>query len=587
MQWGMNKATTPYQFGANINGTWSNLGTVSASGEWALSPSTLNITGPITFNSAATFNAAATFNGVTTIPFTQTGTGAVTTTVDNKIKQIVSIKDFGAIGDGGTHPLSERYATLTAAQAVYPFVTSLTQTIDWAAIQAATNSIVSTSPNVGTVFIPTGNYITKDSIDCSSSSYSYLEYRGQGQTYIRNYSATPLATFDCSGATFKTAALKFTNFALWYPTNTSAGSIGVNLVNRQETYFDRMIISGYYNAIVLTDSYAPRVNTSKFQDNKGSAITATDASFKGASITNNTFFGNGIIANAPTLNLISPNGATITGNDFSTNYTHISFKYANGVMVTGNYFENTSTNTYRSFAFDGTSPGNNAIEIVGNTIQWSLGNVLQNVTGLNFSSNHLYAAVFTTDSTATRVRMAGNILETSSSPVVASSLSEPTYEVTLRPLISSSGVKTSDFQAIYSVLARPTNSAHGYIGLTSGNVSLPGYIAWYAPSNVRLGYMGYDATDIKLNLENSAKFIVSAGATQLNGGATVSTSLTVDGLLKLKAYTVATLSTCNGASVGSMVYVTDATAPTYNGTLTGGGAVVVPVFCDGTNWTSH
>ncbi|HHE2958575.1 TPA: hypothetical protein ACO4GH_002116 [Escherichia coli] len=51
----------------------------------------------------------------------------------------VTPEQFGAIGDGIAHPLSERYATLAAAQAVYPFVTSLTQTIDWAACQLAEN----------------------------------------------------------------------------------------------------------------------------------------------------------------------------------------------------------------------------------------------------------------------------------------------------------------------------------------------------------------------------------------------------------------------------------------------------------------
>ncbi|EQA6236850.1 hypothetical protein ACX5DZ_003618 [Enterobacter hormaechei] len=51
----------------------------------------------------------------------------------------VTPEQFGAIGDGTVHPLSERYATLAAAQALYPFVTSLTQTIDWAACQAAEN----------------------------------------------------------------------------------------------------------------------------------------------------------------------------------------------------------------------------------------------------------------------------------------------------------------------------------------------------------------------------------------------------------------------------------------------------------------
>lgn len=51
----------------------------------------------------------------------------------------VTPEQFGAIGDGTVHQLSERYSTLAAAQAVYPFVTALTQTIDWASCQAAEN----------------------------------------------------------------------------------------------------------------------------------------------------------------------------------------------------------------------------------------------------------------------------------------------------------------------------------------------------------------------------------------------------------------------------------------------------------------
>lgn len=57
----------------------------------------------------------------------------------DQVIQYVTPEQFGAIGDGTVHPLSERYSTLAAAQAVYPFVTALTQTIDWAACQAAEN----------------------------------------------------------------------------------------------------------------------------------------------------------------------------------------------------------------------------------------------------------------------------------------------------------------------------------------------------------------------------------------------------------------------------------------------------------------
>lgn len=55
----------------------------------------------------------------------------------------------------------------------------------------------------------------------------------------------------------------------------------------------------------------------------------------------------------------------------------------------------------------------------------------------------------------------------------------------------------------------------------------------------------------------------------------------------LGSYTVSTLPTCNTAAKGRQAFVTDATSPTYNGTLTGGGAVAVPAFCNGTAWTAH
>ncbi len=63
------------------------------------------------------------------------------------------------------------------------------------------------------------------------------------------------------------------------------------------------------------------------------------------------------------------------------------------------------------------------------------------------------------------------------------------------------------------------------------------------------------------------------------------TSGTWNSYLTLKSYTVATLPAAGTA--GRMAYVTDALAPTYNGAAVGGGAVVVPVFDNGTIWTTH
>ncbi len=81
----------------------------------------------------------------------------------------VSVFDYGAIGDGVSRALSTKYATLGDAQAVYPFVTSLTQEIDFCAIQRAidiaapwvwqgSTRATELSGVTGTVYIPAGKY---------------------------------------------------------------------------------------------------------------------------------------------------------------------------------------------------------------------------------------------------------------------------------------------------------------------------------------------------------------------------------------------------------------------------------------------
>ena len=56
----------------------------------------------------------------------------------------------------------------------------------------------------------------------------------------------------------------------------------------------------------------------------------------------------------------------------------------------------------------------------------------------------------------------------------------------------------------------------------------------------------------------------------------------------MPSFTVATLPAASAALQGSWAYVTDAAAtPVYNATAAGGGAVVIPVFCNGTNWVNR
>lgn len=83
---------------------------------------------------------------------------------------------------------------------------------------------------------------------------------------------------------------------------------------------------------------------------------------------------------------------------------------------------------------------------------------------------------------------------------------------------------------------------------------------------------------------------LDAAASDLTNGTTGSGQIVLETSPALEtpvigpAYTVATLPAAGTA--GRRAYVTDASGPTFLSTLTGGGAVVCPVFDDGTNWVA-
>ena len=77
--------------------------------------------------------------------------------------------------------------------------------------------------------------------------------------------------------------------------------------------------------------------------------------------------------------------------------------------------------------------------------------------------------------------------------------------------------------------------------------------------------------------------IDGAGLVTMLNGLGVTGAITATTTLKSGGYTVATLP---AGTTGERAYVTDATAPTYLGALTGGGAVVCPVFKNASAWVS-
>lgn len=67
-----------------------------------------------------------------------------------------------------------------------------------------------------------------------------------------------------------------------------------------------------------------------------------------------------------------------------------------------------------------------------------------------------------------------------------------------------------------------------------------------------------------------------AGSVSQNGGTP-----------RLQSSLVANLPTCNASAAGLQSYVTNATSPTFLTAVVGGGAVVAPVFCNGSAWIAY
>ena len=134
----------------------------------------------------------------------------------------------------------------------------------------------------------------------------------------------------------------------------------------------------------------------------------------------------------------------------------------------------------------------------------------------------------------------------------------------------------------------------GYMALYSAtganNIAL-GYQAGYAGTALTTGtnniFIGYQAQASTASDTN--EIVIGYNQVGLGSNTTVignsSTTLTkAFGVITSTVYTVATLPSASTSGAGARAFVTDALAPTFGATVTGGGAVNVPVYSDGTNW---
>lgn len=188
-----------------------------------------------------------------------------------------------------------------------------------------------------------------------------------------------------------------------------------------------------------------------------------------------------------------------------------------------------------------------------------------------------------------------------------SSLSTPTYPTVTSAVSASATVPVSNVMPFTSdIYRRDINTGHtntvyfsdgqsatvtGY-SITGSGGTPSGTLTLSAPITLASGVTVYNnskaiwlGTGFQVALDTGGSTYLYSDGSVIH--AVASGGFNPAGGMKLPIKTVATLPTCNSGEAGVMMAVSDAASPSYNGTLTGGGSSEIPVFCNGSAWTSH
>ena len=277
----------------------------------------VQIDSPITLSQIESIYSAS--NGSSLIGYNQGGTGAINTTVQFKLQQSVSVKDFGAIGNGTND--------------------------DTSAIQAAVNASNS-------VYFPDGTYLISSSITVNSNNNLYGNGIVKSNASIPLFTITGTSSTQLQNITFN--GLQFVGVWPYYAIQAySVNNLTVTKCRCSQINLLQTVDSVSYSSFTTANSATNLIITNNY--GLSTTATATTVQFIRLlyaikfTVADNvaTGYGDGCLAyggdantNGAYANTRKCYAGTITGNVFDVLNAGIWCSMANDIVISNNVIKN-------------------------------------------------------------------------------------------------------------------------------------------------------------------------------------------------------------------------------------------------------
>jgi hypothetical protein len=505
------------------------------------------------------------------VTYTPAGTGAVATTVQDKLRESVSVMDFGAVGDGVTD--------------------------DTAAIQAAINSI----PSGGVIYLPVGTYLTSGSININTAGVHFI---GSGTTVgnvkiLASHTNGPvirvskagckLSDFAVDATVTRQVAPAGTNYGIQYEANDLASQFITRQrcldisVRNQPSHGVVVVGAVWYSEFTRIICDANGGHGFAIDDGVLTSRANKDAAIGFLSVSDLVSTDNGghgfACGSEATVAQGVPTRVNVINYDSSGNATDAAVRY------TAHDFYFFGENHHMDVSAIDCAVG--AMMVKGRNIQ------INNIRLVGALTSGIEVNTHSVSSVDSRGVVINGIRSLATAPL------NPAVNIAVAACIGTKVICTSLFNITTLVTDSGTDSVIESIkqplivdvpsGSNNITIRVDGVVRGYITTRAGLLAVGTGATRLLFNSGSSAispegDGAASNGLIDLGRSSTKFKDLWLGGYIYQSPRSLSLIPAAGTAGAGARAFISDASATTFASIASGGGANIVPVYSDGTNW---